>query len=158
MKTEYQVNSVHLFHPWTTDLTHLRENYRKPGAKLFRREVETDGDAAVRRMAWVSIHPCKLAHLVNNIAKPALELIDEQSPPPPVKEVQVDWDTLEPIEEVPVWQFSKSQNWIAGADLNKWEREGFSTSIQRLVSGTAAIGHTRESALRNLAEMQGGRK
>jgi len=165
MKTEYQVTSVHLFHPWTNDLTHLRENYRKPGAKLFRREVETPEDAAVRRMAWLEMRCKETVPQPNGDRRMFVpcdltisDAIDRHCPPPPIKEVQVDWDTLEPIKEVPVWFSTLKNVWAAGIDHTDWIRLEPMEMAQRITKGQVAIGHTRESALRNLAELQGGRK
>ena len=78
---------------------------------------------------------------------------DRLSPPPVATETQVDWDTLEPVKEVPVWNLLP-WIWIAGVSESEYQSEPNGVTLKNLVYGTYAIGHTRESALRNLAELQ----
>lgn len=165
MKTEYQVR-FHTISPteWITDVDLLRKSARPIStARLWRRQTETTEEAAVRRMAALdkwhkgpSIGFCREVETMSEFA-------DRLSPPPAATETQVDWDTLEPVKEVPVWQSRWGYIWYAGItkdDLHKLTNgEAFAK-----VTGEGkdppifAIGHTRESALRNLAELQSVRK
>ena len=139
---------------WTTDLGHLRENFRRNGNALWQRQTETPEEAAVRRMA--ALDGWKLDRRDTRAPNELTfgQFADRLSPPPAATECQVDWDTLEPVKEVPVWQWAKSGVWIAGQDYRQWVDEEGSESIDSLLWGRIATGHTRESALRNLAELQ----
>jgi len=157
MKTEYTARIVGQF-THTGDIDFLRENYRKPGAKLFRRESEAPEEAAVRRMAALDNWQASGYQPDRSFGIRLSTFADFLSPPPPVKEVEIDWDTLEPIKEVPVWE-NEAGVWTAGFGRSVWVDFTIEQKlVHYCVNRTAAIGHTRESALRNLAEMQGGRK
>lgn len=159
MKTLFQCR----LHPdrslWTDDVQHLRENYRITGATLWRREFETDEEAAVRRMNWLnnSVSPQGVAVFRADVDKSFAETIDRKCPPPATTEVQVDWDTLEPV---PVIHTMAMENglWIAGIRQSDFEDLSISQVNIMLTHGNAAIGPTRETALRNLAEMQAVKK
>jgi len=164
MKTEYQVRADWITRGWADDLDYILENYRKPGVKLFRREVETPEEAAVRRMAaldknWDRIRGGSFGS--GQFSNESMsEFADRLSPPPARNERQVDWDTLEPIEEAPVWQFDHAPFlWVAGIAKPEYYRQtsgDFVTKLTYLAS--ASIGHTRESALRNFQELQSIKK
>ena len=154
MKTEYQARGPGIHVCWTTDLTYLRENFRRYGQTLWQRQTETPEEAAVRRMAaldnWQSD---ALDKRKPETVEPVSSFADRLSPPPTATECQVDWDTLEPVKEVPVWQFPWGI-WVAGVKEDQYLREENTVSLRRMAYGRSAYGHTRESALRNLAELQ----
>jgi len=102
----------------------LRENARNlKTSQLWMREVETPEEEALRRMAAIETYFFKLnrgecvpAWFAN---EPISIYADKLSPPPPVKEVEIDLDTLEPIEEVPVWE-NEAGVWTAGFVRSVW--------------------------------------
>ena len=165
MKIEYQARTGggNPLGIWSADLELIRKSYRKSVNTLHRRECETPEEAAVRRMNWLEMR-CKETKTMPSVERIVFvpcgssvsAEIDRKCPPPPVEEVQVDWDTLEPVEEVPVWQ-TQWGKWIAGIAKEDWKIEADSGRYIYLCSGNVAIGHTRESALRNLAELKGQR-
>jgi len=137
------------------DLKYLQENHRHPLATLWRRETETTEEAAVRRMAaldkWrLDKNDLRGAHIGETMSSFA----DRLSPPPQPTETQVDWDTGEPIEEVPVWELPAHKVWISGVLAGTWHHETMVQSFHRLIQGKCAIGSTRENALRNYEELQ----
>lgn len=154
MKTEYKIKAGTQSGEWTTDIQFLRENYRRDGNTLWRRETETPEEAAVRR--WSVVEKYERQEVESRRFLEALHnWTDRLSPPPTATECQVDWDTLEPVEEVPVWQFSFAPFlWVAGVDSKTYHKETDTETLNRMAYGKSAYGHTRESALRNLAELQ----
>lgn len=159
MKTEYQVRFQNAGPTeWIADFDLLRKSARHiPTGKLWRRQTETTEEAAVRRMAALdkwhkgpSIGFCREVETMSEFA-------DRLSPPPAATETQVDWDTLEPVKEVPVWKFVGGQ-WLAGIQMEKWHGIRQVDVYKYMRDAEFAIGHTRESALRNLAELQSVRK
>jgi len=162
MKTEYQARNKagHYRTEWTPDATHLRNNCRiTPADTLWRRQSETEPEAAVRRMAALDKwwrdkdSPMRLHYESDTPATFA----DRLSPPPTATETQVDWETLEPVKDVPVWSWASF--WVAGIDEPTWSNTGDGRiNLEWICKGHAAIGHTRESALRNLAELQQSRQ
>lgn len=168
MKTEYQSRTDGgnpLPGGWTTDLTFLRENYRRSLNTLWKRETETPEEADKRRLEWLEVFykhftnpPSSLAFKPKTHSETARQWIDQNCPPPPAIETQIDWDTLEPINNVPVWVCDGL--WVAGVSKKEFQCEDYGISLGRLTGSfgtpipTAAIGSTRENALRNLAELQ----
>ena len=157
MKTEFKIKNGSLHMEWTTDLGHLRENFRRNGNALWQRQTETPEEAAVRRMA--ALDGWKLDRRDTRAPNELTfgQFADRLSPPPAATECQVDWDTLEPVKEVPVWQFPWGI-WVAGVKEDQYLREENTVSLRRMAYGRSAYGHTRESALRNLQELQSIKK
>ncbi len=155
MKTEYQSRKdgrpVH--NQWTTDLQFVRENCRPNGAELFKRETETAEEAALRRENWL-----ERENIAGRIYIPKGESIrahvDRKCPPPKPTEVRIDWDTLEPVKEVPVWFSDMKKVWAAGIDQRDWFKMEPMDMAHAITSGKVAIGPTREAALRNLEELR----
>jgi len=163
MKTEFQVRFPNSRPTeWITDVDHLRENARQLStAQLWRRETETPEEAAVRRMDWMEKRAKDLMPWPDNCIKMTIPKgstvsaeVDRLSPPPQPTETQVDWDTLEPIKEVPVWELPAHKIWISGVLAGTWHHEAMVQSFHRLIQGKCAIGSTRENALRNYEELQ----
>jgi len=153
MKTEYQAR-----HPgdkghgsWTDDLNFLKESFRADRLQLWRRETESPEEAAVRQINWL-----EKANLAGNVFIPdrvsVIQQIDKCCPPPQATETQVDWDTGEPIKEVPVWQIGGV--WLAGQIIEYADKCSSWALWTLCTQGKLAIGSTRENALRNLAELQ----
>lgn len=171
MKTEYMVKvpEGNLITEWTSDVQHLRENFRTAGATLWRHQSETAEEAAVRRMNFIEHSAAETIPQPNGdrIARipcgsTVSAEIDRLCPPPATTEVQVDWDTLEPVRDVPAWDFLGV--WVAGIEKESFDKKD-DTDLVNLLLGTmkevfpnAAIGPTRETALRNLAEFQAAKK
>lgn len=139
-----------------------RKNYRTSGNTLWRRQSETAEEAAIRRMAALHIVPDYRIPAGMITPEQINTFLDGRIPPPATTEVQVDWDTLEPVPEIPVWEFEGI--WIAGVYEREFLRESKIESFHRLVGNTVdqyptvAVGPTRETALRNLAEFQAAKK
>jgi len=161
MKTEYRVRTSNgvVCGPWTKDIGFFRENFRDACTNLWRRETETPEEAAVRRMAALEKSYEQGTDERRKSNECFSTFADRLSPPPAATECQVDWDTLEPVKEVPVWQ-GVNGVWVAGVEKDEFQREDDGASLGRLTGffgnriPTAAIGSTRENALRNLAELQ----
>jgi hypothetical protein len=163
MKTEYQARFPNSRPTeWIKDVDYLRENARHLlTAQLWRRETETPEEAAVRQMAALGVYwekansgQCVAASYQGETIA---QFADRLSPPPPTTETQIDWDTLEPIKEVPVHKMDNGL-FIAGVDYCKFEEMGVYSLNVNLTHGDFAIGSTRENALRNLRELQEAKK
>jgi len=161
MKTEYQPRGAVAGPVWSEDVQFLRENCRQSGVTLWRRETETPEEAAVRRWNWIESREKETRALPNGTKVlnslpdwSFAQSIDKFCPPPPTTEVQVDWDSLEPVKEVPVWFSDLKKVWAAGIEKDRWICLPFSEMAHLITSGKVAIGSTRENALRNLAELQ----
>jgi hypothetical protein len=165
MKTEYQARGNGVKCQWTGDLSHVRENYRASDTQLWRRETETPEEAAMRRMDWLERRCKETVPMPNGDRRMSIpcgstvsDCIDRTCPPPPATETRLEWDTLEPWKEVPVWVCDGV--WIAGVSRDEFQNEDDRASLARLTGSfasrtpTAAIGATREAALRNLEEMR----
>lgn len=160
MKTEFQARLAtghQVSGPWTTDLKFILENYLRNGNTLWRRETETPEEAAVRRMTFLDKWKLdRKDHSRSEEGETMSAFADRLSPPPAVTDCQVDWESLKPIKEVPVWQSASGVNchWFAGVSYREWSNYIQAEALSQLLNGRIAIGHTRESALRNLAEFQ----
>ena len=163
MKTEYQVRNEDKTE-WTDDIQHLRENCRTNGATLWRHQSETEEEANKRRLDFLDTFFSEPStkegcdKYAIGWGEPIRSYCDRLCPPPATTEVQVDWDTLEPVPEVFVEFLGGSGLYIARG-REPWPNLGsYERCLQRLCYGEAAIGPTRETALRNLAEFQAARK
>jgi len=163
---EYQARMPHgtPCGPWTTDFVFTQENHRFDGATLWCRQSETKEEAAVRRMAALDDWHDKDGVAQISVATPSgmetmSEFADRLCPPPPSTETQVDWDTLEPVPEVPVFDLGGGV-WIAGVSASEWGVDADASSLKRLIGPipdglpTAAIGITAADALANLAKFK----
>jgi hypothetical protein len=120
-------------------------------ATLWQVERESEADAAVRRMNWMSKTEATERVTINLMpgGRTLAEILDERCPPPPPKETQLDWNTGKPIRAVKTWQES-SGVWIACVSDSSPERLYCSC----IVSGKLAVGDSRETAIANLKAIQ----
>ncbi len=115
---------------------------RNPHPTLWQVEKESEAEADKRRLDFLQSRLSGGSEFVffqTNIR----EYCDKFCPPPAPKETQLDWNTGEPINRVPVWRH-KFGRWIAGVTQDVWAKESYTETLWRFTNAKVAIGNTAE--------------
>jgi len=159
MKTEYQARGHGIICRWISDAAWVRENLRSDDATLWRRQSETPEEKAVRRMFALEQWEANGCPVCRPLGERLNAFADRLCPPPPTTEVQVGWDSLEPVEEISVWESFDGTLWIAGKSKEQWFASDPERNFESLLGEfgtppTVAIGISRQDALDNLAKFK----
>lgn len=122
----------------------IRANYRKAGDTLWRRVEEDDAAADKRRLNWITEWNRTGRHEIWSRDESGVSFCDRCSLPPTPVETELDWDTLEPMPEIETSQFPQGF----------WNARIKNNGPILYSTGMETTGATRESAIRNLREIQ----